>query len=132
MEIGDRERLPEAFYTALETFERQEYFECHEILEALWIPEKDSVREVYQGVLQIAVGCYHLTVRANWVGAVNKLDAGARRLEHAGLRGGNRYGVDWSGFLSETDRLLRHLHTLGRENVTRYDPALLPKIRHPV
>src|SRR5579864_4347401 len=116
------QQLPEAFYQALEEFNRREYFECHETLEALWIPEKRSVREIYQGVLQIAVGCYHLTARANWVGAVNKLEAGARRLECAGLAGAppegaeapyGLYGVDWPDLITAADRLQSHLRTLG-------------------
>ena len=119
----------------LEEFNRGEYFACHETLEALWIPEKRSVREIYQGVLQIAVGCYHLTARANWVGAVNKLEAGARRLERAGLtvsseEGGEApyglYGVNWKQLVASADRLQSYLRKLGRENVALFDRSLLP------
>src|SRR5579862_6212500 len=127
------ESLPPAFYTALEELNRGEFFACHETLEALWIREKWSVREIYQGVLQIAVGCYHLTARANWVGAVNKLEAGARRLERAGLLWSPQtlpdgaedsfsigvYGVDWFGFIASADRLQAHLRALGRADVAR-------------
>jgi predicted metal-dependent hydrolase len=123
------ERLPPEFYTALDALNRGEYFACHETLEALWIPEKRSVRQIYQGVLQIAVGCYHLVERRNWVGAVNKLDAGARRLERLGLGVSDEtaaYGVDWSCLIADADRLQAHLRALGREDVARFDRALLP------
>ena len=123
--------LPAAFYAALREFNRGEYFACHETLEALWIPEKGSFREIYQGVLQIAVGCYHLTQRANWVGAVNKLDAGARRLERLGLtqtEASMRYGVEWKALIAASDGLQAHLRALGREEVTQYNPQLLPKV----
>src|SRR5579884_725820 len=135
-------RLPPEFYAALDQLNRGEYFACHETLEALWIPEKRSVREIYQGVLQIAVGCYHLTARANWVGAVNKLEAGARRLERVGLllplaspdgkagqSGYGFYGVDWAGLIAAADRLQTHLRALGRDNVVAFDRALLPEAR---
>ena len=133
------EMLPPAFYAALEELNRGEYFACHETLESLWIPEKRSVREIYQGVLQIAVGCYHLTARANWVGAVNKLEEGARRLERAGLAVSSEenadapygpYGVDWVQLIASADRLQSHLRMLGRENVSAFDRSLLPVVRY--
>lgn len=141
------DRLPAPFYEALEALNQRAYFECHEILEALWIPETGSVREVYQGVLQIAVGCYHLVERANWVGAVNKLEVGTRRLERAGLGivsapevpSGRKidpelpfgaYGVAWQPFLDAVGRLQRHLQSLGRENVAEFDPNLLPTVHY--
>jgi predicted metal-dependent hydrolase len=121
------ERLPPEFYTALSELNRGEYYRCHETLEALWIPEKRTVRELYQGVLQIAVGCYHLTARANWVGAVNKLEAGARRLERALTNHPpNRYNVDWLPLIQAADRLQTHLRALGRDHLPDYDPSLLP------
>jgi hypothetical protein len=136
--------LPASFYTALAEFNRGDYFQCHETLEALWIPEKRSVRELYQGVLQIAVGCYHLTQRANLTGAVNLLERGARRLERTGIvssstdvaieapksceRLSGLYGVDWQGLIAAVECLLNHLGQIGHANVTNYDRLLLPVI----
>ncbi|HLK60487.1 MAG TPA: DUF309 domain-containing protein [Chthonomonadaceae bacterium] len=124
------ESLPSEFYVALEELNRGDYFQCHETLEALWIPERRTVRELYQGVLQIAVGCYHLTVRANWVGAVNKLDAGARRLERA-LAGRSTclYGVDWLQLVQDADRLQSHLRDLGRDRLDANEAGSFPLIR---
>ena len=125
------ENLPSAFYNALEEFNQGAYFACHETLEVLWIPEKRAVRELYQGVLQIAVGCYHLVERTNWVGAVNKLEAGARRLERAlpdDLRASKLYGVDWGQLITDADTLQAHLRTLGRGNCAHFENVLLPKI----
>jgi uncharacterized protein len=122
------ERLPATFYVALAEFNRGDYFACHETLEALWIPETGPVRELYQGVLQIAVGCHHLTQRANWMGAVNLLERGARRLERTGIT--TCYGVDWRGLIASADRLQTHLRQLSRTNVTDYDLLLLPHITY--
>ena len=125
------EQLPAAFYTALDQMNAGAYFECHETLEHLWRLEKGRVREIYQGTLQIAVGCYHLTARANWVGAVNKLQAGTVRLRAIGLEEpahAARYGVDWPALLRAADRLEAHLRALGREQTARFDRALLPRI----
>ena len=70
--------LPREFYAGLAQFNSREYFQCHETLESLWIAERGPVRELFQGVIQIAVGCYHLIARNNFHGATRKLDAGAR------------------------------------------------------
>ncbi|MEO3944207.1 DUF309 domain-containing protein [Gorillibacterium sp. CAU 1737] len=51
----------------------RDYFECHEVLEELWLREGRS--PLYQGLLQVAVGLYHHR-NDNWNGAV-KLFTGA-------------------------------------------------------
>ncbi|MGQ9880349.1 MAG: DUF309 domain-containing protein [Armatimonadota bacterium] len=73
-------RLPERFHEAVYLFNEGEYFACHEVLEELWRAEPTSWRLLYQGILQVAVGCYHLTVRHNRHGAVSKLRAGMEKL----------------------------------------------------
>ncbi|MEJ5251365.1 MAG: DUF309 domain-containing protein [Chthonomonadetes bacterium] len=73
-------RLPQQFHEAVRLFNEGEYFECHEVLEELWRAEPSSFRLLYQGVLQVAVGCYHLSVRHNRHGAVSKLRAGLQKL----------------------------------------------------
>jgi predicted metal-dependent hydrolase len=37
--------------------EARDYFECHEVMEELWLEEGRN--RLYQGLLQIAVGLYH-------------------------------------------------------------------------
>ncbi len=125
-----KEFLPAAFYEALDQFNQEKYFECHETLEKLWIADKTETRQVYQGVLQIAVGCFHLVVRSNRIGAVNKLDAGARRLEQAGLLDFPpfRYGIDWAKLLSDTLLLVKLLKAQDLDLPPSYSAVNLPKI----
>src|SRR5438132_6749936 len=61
----------EALLHGIDEFNRQEFFEQHETLEAIWIHEPDAVRYLYQGILQVGVGFYHWR-RGNWRGAVAK------------------------------------------------------------
>jgi predicted metal-dependent hydrolase len=61
-------------------FNAEKYYQCHETLEHLWLQERDPVRYLYQGILQVGVGLYHLD-RGNWRGAVNKLEDGLAKLE---------------------------------------------------
>src|ERR1051325_1063216 len=71
---------PEELLRGVEQFNRQEFYECHETLEALWLSEPGEVRSLYQGVLQVGVGFYHL-LRGNQKGGMTLLDRGIRRLE---------------------------------------------------
>ena len=47
----------------------KKFFEAHEELEIAWNEEKGKVRELYQGILQMAVTYLHIT-RGNYDGAV--------------------------------------------------------------
>src|SRR5512138_2053770 len=53
----------------LRLFNAGEYFEAHEALEDAWNAEKGKVRDLYRGILQIAVVYLHIT-RKNYNGAV--------------------------------------------------------------
>lgn len=64
---------------AIDQFNRGEFFACHETLEGLWIHEPGALRELYQGILQVAVGFYHHR-RGNQRGAILCLERGLRRL----------------------------------------------------
>ncbi|HEY8475345.1 MAG TPA: DUF309 domain-containing protein [Chloroflexota bacterium] len=66
---------PPLLLQGVEEFNRGAYFEQHETLERLWRDEPDDVRYLYQGILLVGVGFYHLT-RGNYHGAVVKLQQG--------------------------------------------------------
>ncbi len=52
----------------LKLFNAQEYFEAHEALETAWREEPGPVRELYRGILQVAVAYLHIQ-RGNYIGA---------------------------------------------------------------
>jgi len=127
-------QLPGAFYRAVQEFNRGEYYRCHETLEAIWIPETGTVRELYQGALQISVGCFHLTQRANRRGAISLLERGARRLDRAVSVNpdvSSLYDINWSGLIAAADRLQFHLRQGGNDSDIGYVHSLLPTISRP-
>ncbi|MDJ0661153.1 MAG: DUF309 domain-containing protein [Crocosphaera sp.] len=71
--------VSEAFLQGIEQFNQRDFYACHDTLEAIWIDAAESDKRFYQGILQVAVGCYHLT-NHNWRGAVILLGEGVRRL----------------------------------------------------
>lgn len=66
-------RVPEqALARGIEHFNQREFFEAHEVWEALWRATPGPEREVYHGLIQVAVTCLHLT-RGNLAGAKYEL-----------------------------------------------------------
>src|SRR5438128_1485776 len=62
------ESPPPRLRRGIEQFNRGEFYEQHETLEEEWLAERDPVRYLYQGILQVGVGFEHLR-RGNPVGA---------------------------------------------------------------
>ena len=62
------ESPPPRLRRGIEQFNRGEFYEQHETLEEEWLAERDPVRYLYQGILQIGVGFEHLR-RDNRAGA---------------------------------------------------------------
>jgi hypothetical protein len=60
--------LPDIFIHGLELLNRGDYFEAHEAIEAAWRAESGEIRQLYQGILQVAVVYHHVT-RHNYYGA---------------------------------------------------------------
>ena len=54
--------LDKRFEKGLELFDQKEYFECHEVIEELWLetPSDDKYRDLYKGVIQAAAAIYQL------------------------------------------------------------------------
>ena len=70
------------FVKGLELFETGEYFECHEVIEDLWLetPPEDSLRDLYKGVIQAAAAIYQLD-RGIMSGALGLYRTGTGYLE---------------------------------------------------
>jgi predicted metal-dependent hydrolase len=116
---------PAELLRAVEQFNRGEFFECHETLEALWLVEPEPLRRLYQGILQVGVGFYHLQ-NGNWRGATGLLRNGTNRLkefEPATL------GVDVAKLVRESELCLQELETLGRNRIDEFDKSSIPKVK---
>ncbi|NJL47531.1 MAG: DUF309 domain-containing protein [Leptolyngbyaceae cyanobacterium SM2_5_2] len=101
-------------------FNQGRYYDCHDVLEALWM-EADSVdRPFYQGILQIAVGFYHLGNR-NWRGATILLGEGVNRLRPFAP---TYRGVAVAGLVDCGWAWLMALQQVGADQVADLAPAL--------
>ncbi len=121
---------PPEWLQGIHEFNAHEYYACHDTLEALWMDSIDPDKKFYQGVLQIAVACYHLHNR-NWRGAVTLLGEGIGRLPY--------YqpvyaGIDVTDLIQTSSNLLQMLQLIGVEGIGEFvdriaqDPTILPTV----
>lgn len=118
------EEVPDLVLKGIEEFNRGEFFECHEYLEEAWMQESRRVRFLYQGILQVGVGYYHLQ-NGNWRGATGVLRNGISRLKEFEPE---TLGIDVAKLVRESEECLRDLETLGRERIGRFDSSKIPKV----
>lgn len=118
------EEPPAALLHGIEEFNRQQYFECHETLESIWIGEPDPVRYLYQGILLVGVGFYHWR-RGNWKGAVAKLRQGIDKLQWFQPA---CMTVDVERLIREAEAQKRELERLGPDRLPPFPPPELPQV----
>ncbi len=76
-ELSDDERRQVAL--GMDQFNRGLFFECHDTLEDVWTGVRGPSRDFFQGLIQVAVGFYHLG-NDNRGGASTMLRRGLGRL----------------------------------------------------
>lgn len=115
---------PPELLEGIELFNQRRFFDCHEILEDIWRADRDPVRLLYQGILQIGVGFYHLE-NGNWRGATALLTRGIKKVEHFSP---SCMGVETGVLVAESQRCLALLHRLGPGRIAEFDWSLVPVI----
>ncbi len=121
---------PPAWLQGIDEFNKREYYACHDTLEALWMDSIDPDKKFYQGVLQIAVACYHLHNR-NWRGAVTLLGEGIARLPYYQPVYAS---IDVTKLIQDSRNLLTILQSVGIEDIDDFvdrlaqDSSILPMI----
>ncbi len=121
---------PPEWSQGIKEFNAGEYYACHDTLEALWMDSIDPDKRFYQGVLQIAVACYHLHNR-NWRGAVTLLGEGIGRLPYYQP---TYAGIDVGKLIEDTSNLLKILQSTGIDGIgdlvdrLAQDSTILPLI----
>ncbi|CAL1386769.1 unnamed protein product [Linum trigynum] len=76
------------FGAAVDQFNRRQFYECHDSLEALWMGAEDEAsRTLFHGILQCAVGFHHL-FNQNHKGAMMELGEGLCKLRKLNFQTG--------------------------------------------
>lgn len=113
------------FYKAVEQFNDGYYFESHETLEDLWMVTPLPDRDFFQAVIQLAASLVHF-VRGKYPGTLILLDAAAAKL---GRFTPEKFGVDVTMLLADTERARAEIAALGPGGLTEWDGSRVPRIR---
>ncbi len=120
----DRAPSP-AMLRAFDQFNRGEYWEQHETLEAVWRAETEtSIRNFYKGIIQVGVGFYHLK-QGNYRGMVKVLARGVNYLKPYAP---DCYGVDVARLVQEASRVYLDAVELGPDRLSEFPSGRLPRI----
>lgn len=123
-ESNCRQPPPEELLQGIEEFNGGEWFACHETLEELWIGEPGLVRDLYQGILQMAVGLHHWR-EGNYAGAVLLMRKGVGLLRHMEPV---CQQVDVARLIEDGERVREALERLGPELMGELDQGMIPRI----
>jgi predicted metal-dependent hydrolase len=75
----DKKRKAVILERGIECFNRREFFDCHEVLEEVWLAETLEEKSFYQGLIQVAAAFHHYQ-SGNRRGACSLLQRGREKL----------------------------------------------------
>lgn len=106
-------------------FNSQQWYECHETVELLWMNEVGELRPFYQGLIQLAIAQLHWR-NNNFNGAVALLTSGADYLKQVPSP---CQWVDLAGLIEQTKTLQDALQQLGAGQMAELNQEMLLRIR---
>jgi hypothetical protein len=109
----------------LRLFNAGHYFEAHEALEEAWNAESGKVRDLYRGILQIAVAYLHIT-RGNYNGAVKVHERSRKWLQDwpEVCR-----GIHVGQLRRDAQTVIDEVQRLGMERIEEFNRSLLKPVR---
>ena len=116
--------LPPKALEGLKLFNDKRFFEAHEALEDAWREERDSIRNLYQGILQAAVTYFHIS-RGNYEGGIKMHERCMKLLKD--------YpdvcrGINVGKLKRNLEAVNAELKRLGEERAGEFDPSLFKEL----
>ncbi len=118
-------QLSELGRKGIALFNQGAYFEAHEELELAWGAENGPMREVYRGILQVAVAYLHIT-RQNYRGALKMF---LRLRQWLDPLPDECLGVNVAQLRGEAQAAQDALEVLGPDRLDEFDLALLKPVQ---
>jgi predicted metal-dependent hydrolase len=109
------DEFPPEFWQGVEQFNSGQFYDCHDTLEAIWLECYGTEKKFYQGILQIAVACYHLS-NLNWRGCAILLGEGMSRL---GQYPADYAGIDVDALIDRSQEMLTIVQRAGESGVSQ-------------
>jgi hypothetical protein len=98
-------RAPDRFEQGLTFFNNGEYYEAHEAWEDAWRAADGAIKGFYQGLIQAAVGLYHLQ-RQNNAGARSQL---TKSLANLSAHSAAAHGIDHADLIVQLTAVRDHM-----------------------
>jgi len=125
-ESSCKEKLSDFALRGIEEFNRGEYFQAHESLECAWMEDTSTGRELYRGILQVAVA-YYQVVRGNYKGAVKMFMRLRQWLEPLPEL---CRGVDVAQIRTDSDIVFNMVLEFGPEGINHIDRTRLKPVHY--
>lgn len=122
--LAESRRPPDGVREGIELFNQRRFFEAHEVIEHEWHAERDPVRRLYQGILQIGVGFYH-ALNGNHKGAVLLLTDG---LDKTAQFTPEALGIQTGALVASARSCLDVIERLGADRLHEFDAGTIPMI----
>jgi uncharacterized protein len=108
----------------LKLFNEKQFFETHEELEDAWRDEKGAIRELYRGILQVAVVYLHIT-RGNYDGAIKVYERCIKWLKDWPdvCR-----GIQVGKLRNDLENAIKEVRRLGKENINGFNTSLFKNV----
>ncbi len=124
----ERLHLPEKIHPdaliGIQLFNQGEYFDAHEALETAWREEHGPARDLYRGILQVAVAYYHIR-HQNYLGARKML---LRCRQWLAPFPAVCLGIDLNQFTQDYLAVEKQLIALGRNHIDQFDLSSLKHV----
>ncbi len=119
--------IPPAFITAAEQFNAHQYWECHETLEALWLPATEPLKTFLQGIIQAAAGFLHVE-RCNYKGAISLLSQALDKLHRTENDVQFHHWMNVFEFITDIELAYNEVECLGPSNLNHFCSSQYPVI----
>lgn len=120
-----KKELRERFLEGIEQFNSGNFYECHDILEDVWFDVSGNDKAFYQGLINLAVGFYHITEKNNPMGALLQLNKAIIKLipykpVHEGINLGR--------LIPRIEECIKNIQMLKDGKRKEFDLNLIPKL----
>jgi predicted metal-dependent hydrolase len=105
-------------------YNAEHFWHAHEAWEAIWLDAPAPLRDLYQGLIQVAAAFVHVK-RDEYPGSVRLLDSGISKLAPYGRA---REGVELAAFVEGARRAREALLSLGEKRISEFDRGLIPPV----
>lgn len=116
--------MTDLFVRGVVEFNRQFFFEAHDLWEELWVETTGEHRLFYQGLIQTAVGCYHLS-NGNCKGACSQFGKALGKLDNYPAV---YHGVNVQNLRDAIAVCLSEAENLRAGTAKRFDETKIPRI----